>query len=613
MDKTGITVISICVLLLVWWFVEENKLAQQQALYARTNHVATAQSPLAATNSEVSTLSAPTGTSALSAPVTFNPSQPEQTIVLTNSHARYTFTSRGGGLKQVELLDYPQTISARWKTKSGSQTNGLATLNALTSVPSMAVLGDSLVGDGNFTLTPTTNGVHAEKFLPNGLRLVKDFHLLGSNYLVSADVRIENTTAQPVAVPAQELVVGTASPMDADDMNFYVYGGSMWYDGVSAQVCSPSYFNTNTTMLFFFPRTVQHDYRAGSSNVLWAAVYNQFFALAAMPKSAADSVVARPVNLPPFLNIEMTPGMLAPIGMQTALVYPAQTLTANTAIDHQITLFAGPKEYRALARVGADLQNHADLVMNFGTGFTSFWGIGTFFAKVLLSGMNALHDLTRIGYGWAIVWITVLLRLLFWPLMAASTRSMKRMQALAPEIAALKEKYKDDQAKFTQKQMELWKKHGVNPMSGCWPMMLQMPVFMGFFTMIRSAIELRGAHFLWVTDLSKPDTLFMIPGLNIPFNLLPLMMGGAMLWQSHLTPPSPGMDPSQQKLMRYMPLMFLAFLYTYSGGLALYMTVSTCLSVLQTKVTRNLKDPADAAPSAPKVNPALTPASKSKK
>jgi YidC/Oxa1 family membrane protein insertase len=277
-------------------------------------------------------------------------------------------------------------------------------------------------------------------------------------------------------------------------------------------------------------------------------------------------------------------------------------------------LFAGPKEYRTLARVGAELQNHADLVMNFGTGFASFWGIGTFFAKFLLSGMNALHDLTKLGYGWTIVLITILLRGIFWPLMAASTRSMKRMQALKPEMDALKEKYKDDQQKYTQKQMELWKKHGVNPMSGCWPMLLQMPVFMGFFTMIRSAIELRGAHFLWVTDLSKPDTLFMIPGLNFPFNLLPLLMGGAMLWQSHLTPPSPGMDASQQKLMRYMPLMFLVFLYKYSGGLALYMTISTSLSVLQTKLTKNLKDPAaPAAPAGPKVNPVLTPASKSKK
>jgi len=141
--------------------------------------------------------------------------------------------------------------------------------------------------------------------------------------------------------------------------------------------------------------------------------------------------------------------------------------------------------------------------------------------------------------------------------------------------------------------------------------------------MIRGAIELRGAHFFWATDLSKPDTLFMIPGLSflpfatpegLPFNLLPLLMGGAMLWQSHLTPASPGMDASQQKIMRYMPLMFLLFLYNYSAGMSLYMVVSTLASVLQTKMTKNLKDPAaPAGPAGPAVNPALTPLSKSKK
>ncbi|HMD53029.1 MAG TPA: YidC/Oxa1 family membrane protein insertase, partial [Phycisphaerae bacterium] len=201
-----------------------------------------------------------------------------------------------------------------------------------------------------------------------------------------------------------------------------------------------------------------------------------------------------------------------------------------------------------------------------------------------------------------------LLRTIFWPLTAASMRSMKKMQALAPEVKALKEKYKDDQQKFTQKQMELWKKNNVSPMSGCLPMLIQTPVFIGFFTMLRSAIELRGAHFLWVADLSKPDTLFMIPGLNFPFNLLPLLMGGAMLWQSHLQPPSPGMDPAQAKMMKYLPLMFLVFLYNYSAGLALYMTVNYLLTIVQTKLTKT-------AGNVPVANtiPALTPLSKKKK
>jgi YidC/Oxa1 family membrane protein insertase len=142
-------------------------------------------------------------------------------------------------------------------------------------------------------------------------------------------------------------------------------------------------------------------------------------------------------------------------------------------------------------------------------------------------------------------------------------------------------------------------------------MLLQTPVFIGFFFMIRTAIELRGASFLWVTDLSRADTLFVISalGYHIPFNLLPLIMGGTMLWQAHLTPPSPGMDPTQQKIMRYLPLMFMAFLYTYSAGLTLYWTVNNLLTILQTKLTRATTGPVSPA----KTGPALTPPPKKKK
>src|SRR6185369_13061769 len=116
--------------------------------------------------------------------------------------------------------------------------------------------------------------------------------------------------------------------------------------------------------------------------------------------------------------------------------------------------------------------------------------------------------------------------------------------------------------------------------------------------------------FLWVPDLSRPDTLFLIPGLNFPFNLLPLLMGATMLWQAHLTPPSPGMDPVQQKMMRYMPLIFLLFLYNYQAGLALYWTVNNLLTIVQTKLTRTQTPEELAAAAKPAV---LTPAPKKKK
>ena len=129
----------------------------------------------------------------------------------------------------------------------------------------------------------------------------------------------------------------------------------------------------------------------------------------------------------------------------------------------------------------------------------------------------------------------------------------------------------------------------------------------GFFQMVQTAIELRGATFLWACDLSKPDTIFVIPGINFPFNPLPLLMGVTMLWQARLQPAAPGMDPAQQKMMKYLPLMFLLMLYNYSAGLTLYWTVQNLLTILQTKLTKSKEPAAPVAPGKP-----LPPAPKKK-
>ncbi len=386
--------------------------------------------------------------------------------------------------------------------------------------------------------------------------------------------------------------------MGPDDNGLTV--GLMWYDGMKKQDIASSWFANRGFMCI--PGVPRTEYRAGTSNVVWASDHNQFFALVAMPKEPAQQVVSRPVDLP-RPNHEEIPANLKnappPKGFQTAFVYPAATLAPGQAIERQIYFFAGPKEYRTLARLAERFQNNVDLIMGFG----GFFG---FFSKALLLGMNWLHDMFKLSYGLAIIAITVIIKLLFWPLTQASTRSMKRMQALQPQMNALKEKYKDDAAKMNKKLMEFMKENKVSPLGGCLPMALQMPVFIGFFYMIRSAIELRGASFLWVADLSKPDTLFVIPGTNFPFNLLPLIMSASQLWQSHLTPPSPGMDPAQAKMMRYMPLIFLFMLYNFSAGLTLYWTVQNLLTIAQTKLTK-------AANPALAQAPVLTPLQKKRK
>ena len=129
------------------------------------------------------------------------------------------------------------------------------------------------------------------------------------------------------------------------------------------------------------------------------------------------------------------------------------------------------------------------------------------------------------------------------------------------------------------------KENKINPVAGCLPMIIQIPVFFGFYRMLQAAIELRGASFLWAHDLSSPDTIATIAGF--PINPFPLLMGATMLWQAQLTPASPGMDAGQQRIMKYMPLMMMVFLYNFSAGLTIYWTVQNILSIAQMKLTRD--------------------------
>jgi YidC/Oxa1 family membrane protein insertase len=164
---------------------------------------------------------------------------------------------------------------------------------------------------------------------------------------------------------------------------------------------------------------------------------------------------------------------------------------------------------------------------------------------------------------------------------------MKAMQKFQPLISKLREKYKDDPQRLNAETMKLYKEHKINPFAGCLPMVVQIPVFFALFTMLRSAVELRGASFLWIKDLSQPDTIwshtlaFALPivGDTLKLNPLPIAMGASMIWQMKLTPS--GGDPKQQQMMMFMPLMMLYFFYSSSSGLVLYWTVQQFLSIAQ--------------------------------
>lgn len=513
-------------------------------------------------------------------------STPEEFVDLETKDTLFRFSSYGGGLIAVQLKDYPATIKCN--DKEVSPTNRV-TLNAGASIPVMALLGGAaLQGDGVYQLAKTANGVQAEKALSNGLKVTKNFSL-GSNYLATVTLRIENTSGQPIELPTNEVAIGTATALGAHDDPTRL--GIYWYDGNKKHAVDESWFANKT--LGCIPGTPRTDYIEGNNNLRWGEAHSQFFTLAVMPKEPATQIHVVRTNIIGQTNVAPMPGKPAPppFGLRATLVYAPAVIQPGQSVERQFTIYAGPKEYRRLVNIGSEMKNGLDEIMDYG----GFWG---WFAQVLLSSMNGLHKL-GLNYALAIIVITIIIKLLFWPLTNASTKSMKRMAALQPQMKALQEKYKDDPAKMNRKLMEFMKEHKVSPLGGCLPMLLQIPVFFGFFRMIQSAIELRGAQFLWACDLSKPDTIFMVPGLNFPFNPLPLIMGVTMLWQARLTPPSPGMDPMQQKIMKYMPLMFLFILYNFSAGLTLYWTVQNLLTIAQMKVTKTKDEPGAQTANAP--------------
>jgi YidC/Oxa1 family membrane protein insertase len=584
MDRKSIVILVVSFALLILWFPLVQKIYPPKVV-PRTNVQASATGvatqATAPPTSVVTTATAPAPIPALAVP----PGSPETTLVITNDEIRYTFTSHGGGIKLIELVGYP----ARTCVPKGSpERTNWAALNIGATLPVLAVSGPSLSEDGLFSLSTTGAAIRAEKRLTNGLVWVKQFEL-SSNNLLKATIRLENTSSEPMLIAPQQWAAGAATPLtDTEAQNVR---GLYWYNGEKAAHVDPGWFaNRSAWSCVGMPSTPRHLYEAGASNVVWTAVHNQFFALAVMPKEPAIQVLAQPVTNTMVAWSTGQTNNTKVVGAQAALLYPEVTIAPNQSLERSFYIFAGPREYKTIQRIGLAFNNNLDLIMGFG-----WFG---FFAKLLLLSMNGLHALA-LNYAMAIIAITIIIKLLFWPLTQASTRSMKRMQALQPQMRVIQEKFKDDPVKMNRKMMEFMKEHKVNPVGGCLPMFLQIPVFIGFYQMIQSAIELRGERFLWACDLSRPDTIFVLPGLNFPVNPLPLIMGATMLWQARLTPPSPGMDPVQQKIMRYMPLMFLFILYNFSAGLTLYWTVQNLLTIAQMKLTKAKEEDKPNAPGKP--------------
>jgi YidC/Oxa1 family membrane protein insertase len=211
------------------------------------------------------------------------------------------------------------------------------------------------------------------------------------------------------------------------------------------------------------------------------------------------------------------------------------------------------------------------------------WGPLDWLAKFMLVALIMLKSFCG-SYGWSIIVLTIIVRVVFWPVTQKANNSMKKMQKLQPKVAEIKEKFKDNPQQMNAKVMELYKIEKVNPLGGCLPILLQIPVFFALYATLDGAVELRQVSFLWAADLSRPDTIAVIFG--VPLNPLVLVMTALMVLQQKMTP-APA-DPMQQKMMMFMPVVMLFVLYSLPSGLTLYWTVSQVFSILQLYMTQKM-------------------------
>ena len=306
-----------------------------------------------------------------------------------------------------------------------------------------------------------------------------------------------------------------------------------------------------------------------------AAVKSQFFAMI-INCNGFDALKAEGVRQY-FPDIRNEPNAAVPAGIVGDLLISGVTVNPNSGAAQQFTLYAGPKENSRLQA----LPDAQAAVMEFG-----WFGI---ISRFLLTLMNFIHYYVK-NYGIAIICVTIILRAILWWPQSAANRSMKRMQAVAPLMKEMQEKFKDKPDKLNQEMLKIYKDYGVNPVGGCLPMLIQFPIFIGFYWMLQSSIELRHEHFLWIKDLSQPDTVFRIPfggDYSFPLNPMPLIMTLTMYLSMRITPQPSGVDNPMMKMMKFMPLFFLIFCYNFSSALSLYWTAQNILSIVQMRY--NLK------------------------
>ncbi|PAW59985.1 MAG: hypothetical protein B9S37_11465 [Verrucomicrobiia bacterium Tous-C3TDCM] len=569
-DKKTWVVITLCSLIIGYSFYDSSKkagiLAEQRAEQARIeafNKKATdeAQAKVAAEN-PAAVVEAEKATPA---PVVVA----ENIIALDTTEVSFVLTNKGGGVKHAVLKNEYEIGDKKIPihiNQGGANPVGALTRGAFTT--------DALVYEYKADQSNSGKSAVFVAKSPEGLLIKKIYSIQedqsapGAAYLLNFDVIIENDLDTPIALNQWTLALGSTGPIHAkewpDQTTFFFHDGSS-YDYVAATKFAGGWISDEKLS----------DERQLAAAKL-AGVCDQFFTIALQPKAPfASSVIASTYDVR-FPNVEK------PLkGLSSHLRMPTVTLAKGEQNKNSFQIYMGPKDNNMLRKMGSEWGE----IMNYGW-FSPISRLLNWTLHWIHAAISKMSDVW--SWGISIVILTLVVRTAIWPLYNKSNRSMKRMAKLKPEMDKLKEKYSADPAKMNQEVMKMYKKYGVNPIGGCLPMLLQIPIFFGFYRMLQYAVELRHEPFLgWVTDLSQPDTIGYFMGF--PINILPIIMTFTSFAQMAMMPKTG--DKMQQRLMMFMPFMFLIFCYSFASALALYWTTQNIFTIFQTWITAKMPEP----------------------
>lgn len=465
-------------------------------------------------------------------------------IVVTTDLVRAVIDANGGDIRSLAMLRYrdpvepskylnlfEQSVKHTYVAQSGLVGAGLPNHK---SVYTVAANSYTLANNENKIVVPLT-WVDAQ----SGIQVTKNYVFYRGSYKVDVTYHLTNTSDQAISLQAYFQLLRDGKTPEGESSLVHTFTGPAFY--TDANKFTKIDFSKLDKGEQGYPKTADNG---------WVAMVQHHFVSAWLPSNGSKR--------------EFYAEALGQDLYRAGVIVPKGELKAGASTSFTVPMYAGPQEQKTLTALAPGL----DFVVDYG------WL--TPISAPIFWALQKIHGIVG-NWGWAIVILTILIKLMFFPLSAKSYKSMAQMRGLAPKLQRLKETFGDDRQKLHQAMMDLYKTEKVNPLGGCLPVVVQIPVFIALYWALLGSVEMRQAPFiLWIHDLSTPD----------PYYVLPIIMGLTMIIQTKLNPAPP--DPMQAKIMMIMPVAFSVFFFFFPAGLVLYWVVNNILSISQQWViTRN--------------------------